>query len=394
MAAAATLAKDAVSLAFPVAMMPLLSWSRSALLVCACGVGALAPVAPAAALPAVWTVGQPETVPPVPQSAPVVPAAEAAPATADPQTGETADPGTGIAVPDQDRTGMDASPRGILFRVVAPVAEEATVAVGADVPHSLSAPAPSYLFGTIHFGSDEELGVSQESLAASLSPATTLVNETDPMPLPGTLLDRYRWLPPEQPLSTLISADGFTMARSLLPEVPAPVLERMKPWMVLALLEARGERTGEHTLDLRLQRLAEARGLRVVHLETPEDQLRALDCVPVEAQALVLDERLKAPWIVREMSERALGHYRERNLGAWLADLDRMVGLGEQGKAIETRARRCLIEERNARWLPALLPLLDGGGCYLAVGALHLVGEHGLLAALVRAGYRVEAQEL
>ncbi|MEZ0475502.1 TraB/GumN family protein [Luteimonas sp. B3_2_R+30] len=343
------------------------SWSRSVLLACACCLRALASVVPIAASPAVWAgTGDPP------------------PHARQPE----------IMAPAPERSGVDASPRGILFRVVAPAAEEMAVIAGSDVLQSSSTPAPSYLFGTIHFGSDEELGLSQESLAAALSPATSLVNETDPVPVSDALLDRYRWLPPERPLSALISIDSFTMARSLLPQIPAPTLERMKPWMVLALLEARGEQVGEQTLDVRLQRLAEARGLRVVHLETPEDQLRALDCVPTEAQALVLDERLKAPWIVREMSERALKHYRERNLGAWLADVDRMVGLGAQGKAIEMRARRCLIEERNARWLPALLELLEGGGCYLAVGAIHLVGEHGLLVALARAGYRIEAQEL
>ncbi|MGO4260759.1 TraB/GumN family protein [Lysobacter sp. TAB13] len=280
---------------------------------------------------------------------------------------------------------------GILFRI-----EPAQAVADTAAPETQSRPprASSYLFGTIHFGNDEELGLSPELLASALSSSFTLVNEIDLAAPGGGNLDRYRWLPPEQSLSALISAAGFAMAQSLLPQIPPPTLQRMKPWMVLALLEARGEQAGEQTLDDRLQRIAAERGMRIVHLETAEDQLRALDCIPSESQALVLEERLKAPQIMREMSERALMHYRGRDLDAWLADVDRMVGLDGESKDIEMRARQCLIEERNQRWLPELLALLDQGGCYIAVGAIHLPGEHGLLAALKHAGYRIEAEPL
>lgn len=395
MAAAAALAKDATSIPLTVAKMPPLSWPRSAPLPRARSwrAFAFAFLVTAASTAGAGTVDPPSQASnaaapaPAPELAsPVEPAADASI--------------VGVARAETSQPPRpDVSLRGILFRVTTPAAAAARLAAAEAAVIAVSdavqpPPAASYLFGTIHFGSDEELGLTQAALEAALSPTTTLVNETAMATDQDALLDRYRWLPSEEPLSTLISADSFAMARSLLPQVPAATLERMKPWMVLALLEARGEQVGEQTLDVRLQRMADARGLRVVHLETLEDQLRALDCVPTQAQALVLDERLKAPWIVREMSERALRHYRERDLGAWLADVDRMVGLGAHGKVIETRARRCLLEERNARWLPTLLPLLDGGGCYVAVGAIHLVGEHGLLAALARAGYHVQAEPL
>lgn len=270
------------------------------------------------------------------------------------------------------------------------------------MPQSLptpAAPAPNYLFGTIHFGTDTELGIDATQLDAALAGAHTLVGELDLDAAAATVddaiaLDAMRWLPPETPLSSLIDADALAMARYLLPAVEPPTLERMKPWLVLALLEARGEALGDDTLDVRLQRKARARGMRVVPLETVVDQLSALDCVPSAQQAVVLQERLKAPWIQRELSQRALDHYRGRDLGAWMADVDRMSGLGDEGRAIEARARRCLVEDRNARWLPVLATMIDAGGHWIAVGAIHLPGEHGLLAALARAGYRIEATPL
>ena len=184
------------------------------------------------------------------------------------------------------------------------------------------------------------------------------------------------------------------MARSLLPSVRAQDLQRMKPWSVLALLEARGESGGEATMDARLQRAAVAAGKRVVHLESLEQQLQALDCVPASEHAQVLDERLRASWILRIESAQAMAWYRARNLEGWLADIDRMDGLSEPAKAIEQRARRCLLEERNARWIGQLQTLIQDGPCLVAVGAIHLVGVDGLISALRREGYRVEAEPL
>jgi uncharacterized protein YbaP (TraB family) len=168
----------------------------------------------------------------------------------------------------------------------------------------------------------------------------------------------------------------------------------MKPWSVLALLEARGETAGDTTMDARLQRLATTAGKRVLHLESLEDQLRALDCVPADEHARVLDERLRASWILRIESAQAMAWYRARNLDAWLADIDRMDGLSDEAKSIEHRARMCLLEQRNARWIGQLQTLIQDGPCLVAVGAVHMVGPDGLLAALKRDGYTVEAMPL
>lgn len=288
--------------------------------------------------------------------------------------------------------GDSALAHGVLFRVLPPEADPSPAGGTHAVPTSPPRPS-SYLFGTIHIGSDQALGLDPSQLASALTPADTLVNEIDATAAVDAALDHYRWLPPDQALSALVGGDGVALTQALLPQVAPQALERMKPWLVLALLEARGH-DADSTLDERLQRMAAARGMRIEHLETPEDQLRALDCVPSQAMALVLHDRLRAPWIVHAMSSRAIAHYRARDLGAWLADVEDMLGLGIAGREIETRARRCLIEDRNRRWLPALMALLDKGGCYVAVGALHLPGEHGLLASLARAGYRIEAQPL
>ncbi len=299
---------------------------------------------------------------------------------------------------------------GVLFRVTPPAA---ATDIAADISNDTGSAAPAadavtataadaspaqgranWILGTIHFGSETEHGIDGARLQRLVDAASTVVNEVDVDTPIDAVLDAYRWLPPEQSLTSLIGPEGLARAHELLPEIAPDTLARMKPWLVLALLEARGERVGEDTMDVRVQHLAAAGGLPLVHLEDMPAQLRALDCVSSQEQAQVLAERLRAPSQMQDESARALVFYHRGDLWAWLADVDRMSGLGDSARAIELRARRCLIEQRNAQWLPRLLQVLAQGGSLVAVGAIHLPGYDGLLAALLRAGYRVEAQPL
>ena len=303
--------------------------------------------------------------------------------------------------------------RGVLFRVTPPQASllpaetlqaqgatPVSQAANADDPASATAapapatPRPSYLLATIHFGTPEEQGIDYAELERTLAGVETFVNEANLDEAWKPEYDDYRWLPVEKPLSAMVGKDAFAKARALLPNVRPQDLDRMKPWSVLALLEARGESGGEATMDARLQRIAAAAGKRVLHLESLEQQLQALDCVPAAEHVRVLDERLRASWILRIESAQAMAWYRARNLEAWLADIDRMEGLSDEARAIEQRARRCLLEDRNARWIGQLETLFQDGPCLVAVGAVHLVGAEGLLAALRRDGYQVEALPL
>lgn len=354
-----------------------------------------APDDPARALRPTQALGQ-EQPPAVVQQPP------AGDAVQQPVPGDGAAPVTPPAGP---APAVDAAvTRGILFRIIppAPVQAEPALAAaetvaGIDTP---GAPAmatevrPSYLMATIHFGSPAEQGVDYATIEPYVREAAVFVNESDGAEAWQPDYDQYRWLAPETPLSGMIGREEFGVLRTLLPKTDDNTLERSKPWAILALLEARGERAGDDGMDARLEAMATGLGLHVVHLETLQAQLQALDCVPSDEQALVLKDRIRMPWILRIESAQALLHYRTRNLAGWLADIDRMEGLSERGRGIEHRARQCLIEQRNAAWIARLRKQLTQGGRFIAVGAIHLPGENGLIAALRREGYTVEALPL
>lgn len=286
--------------------------------------------------------------------------------------------------------------RGVLFKITPPPAAELPAQIEQEgaLPASLPPAPPSYLLGTIHFGTAQEQGIDYAVLEKLLDASATFVNEADVDSAWLSEYDHYRWLPVETPLSRMIGKEHFTLLQALLPNVQPKDLQRMKPWAVLALLEARGESAGDTMMDARLQQMAKAANKPVVHLETLEQQLQALDCVSAPEQALVLEERLQKSWILRIESAEAMAFYRSRNLDAWLASIDRMEGLSDTAKAIEQRSRICLLEDRNARWIGPLETLFRDGGGFVAVGAVHLVGADGLIARLRGDGFKVEVVPL
>lgn len=273
---------------------------------------------------------------------------------------------------------------GVLFRVTPPAAPAADAA----------APLSSFVFASIHYGSLDELALDADTLREFVAGTQTLVDEADASARFDAAADRHRFLTPPETLPLLIGASAYDRLVPLLPDVPPERLRKLKPWVVLSVLESRGETASTDNLDGRISRWADEAGLRRVHLETLSEQMAALDCVPAREQAQVLARRIEAPWVLKEQSLRVLGYYRSRDLPAWLDEIDAMTGLDAPAKLIEMRARDCLLEQRNRKWIAQLDAQLRAGSCFVAVGALHLTGEAGLLAQLVQRGYQLSVEPL
>jgi len=123
-----------------------------------------------------------------------------------------------------------------------------------------------------------------------------------------------------------------------------------------------------------------ADGKPIGGLETIEEQLAVLDGLSLEDQATFLEQTLDeldaAPTEVRRMIDA----WRRADTGA-LAHLL----LDEYGKAPALYG--ALVTARNQRWIPQIVALLARpDDTLVVVGALHLVGEDGLLELLERRG--------
>lgn len=171
--------------------------------------------------------------------------------------------------------------------------------------------------------------------------------------------------------------------------IPAAALGRLKPWAA-ALVLGLPQLSGEQFLDTAIQQQAQRLGRRVVGLETAAEQLAVFDAMDEPLQLALLDAAVKNADDLTQQLEELTAIY-------LAGDLDRLqqVAQGHYGgidPAVEHWFRAELIERRNRRMAERMRELAEHGPLLVAVGALHLPGDSGLVAELERQGFRVEAR--
>jgi uncharacterized protein YbaP (TraB family) len=128
-------------------------------------------------------------------------------------------------------------------------------------------------------------------------------------------------------------------------------------------------------------------GKPVLGLETIDEQLAVLDDLSQTDQVALLSETLDVLDQLPEAHEKLLKAYLDRDL----AELSRLgeeylqAGDSEVGERFKTAA----LDVRNERMTERMLPLLEQGDHFVAVGALHLPGEDGILSRLRAKGFEV-----
>jgi uncharacterized protein YbaP (TraB family) len=161
--------------------------------------------------------------------------------------------------------------------------------------------------------------------------------------------------------------------------------------LTLTLLQARQQDLdAAFSQELMLATAARAAGLRIVALESVEQQIAALlPQDPLQMQRL-LDESLgqlergRASPVLRRLAE------------AWAAgDLDTLERHAEWCECADTEAQRAwlrrLNDERNAHLAQGIDALhMRGQQVFAAVGALHMTGAQALPGLLRQQGYKVQ----
>ena len=261
--------------------------------------------------------------------------------------------------------------------------------------------APSYLFGTIHSTDESALEVARraaQSINGSKIVATELGGPIDTIEkaniTAATLakaLDRDHdtfegAIAPEdrQKIEKLISSLGY----------PAEFAHHLKPWFLAILTalpkcEAERETLNLPEVDQFLAETARDSGVKVIGLETAEEQLAAIANMRPEVAATLLTLTARDPGLNDNLYATMLRLYRESRPAEILAVSDALGGLSDTERAAQDEFMLALLQARNATMAERAAPLLASGGAFIAVGALHLAGKTGLVERFRAQGYTV-----
>jgi hypothetical protein len=171
--------------------------------------------------------------------------------------------------------------------------------------------------------------------------------------------------------------------------IPMEAADMLQPWALgLQLIELQYMKLGfdpQQGVEQQLQQRAQADGKPISGLETMDEQLGVLQGMSYPDQARFLDMIVTEMHDVESETQSVVTAWRTGD-GAKLAAL-----LSDEYKSFPA-LYRLLVTDRNKRWVPQIEKLLHGNQDYfVVVGALHLVGDGGLLDLMRRDGYKAES---
>jgi uncharacterized protein len=265
--------------------------------------------------------------------------------------------------------------------------------------------APSFLFGTMHMTDPRVIDLTPEARTAYDSAATVVIESTDILDekrAAASMLSRPGMImfTDQTTLTSLLSKDEAEKLNKGLTArgIPLVTVNKMRPWMISAMIalpacEQKRKKAGAPFLDVKLARDAQAAGKKIDGLETIAEQLNAMNSVPMELQMQSLVETVALGAKMDDVMETMVALYTEGRAGLIMPFLkslsaEGMSSMDEQSygafEEIMVSARNKVMAERGEK-------ILANGSAFIAVGALHLPGDKGLVELFRKAGYKMTA---
>ncbi|MEH6632495.1 MAG: TraB/GumN family protein [Halopseudomonas aestusnigri] len=254
--------------------------------------------------------------------------------------------------------------------------------------------SPSIIFGTLHSSERRvvDLGAGVMKLLASSD--SLLVDVVDDDSIKKKLFTAMVYQDNRR-LDELVSVDTFEKIKILGYEYGylARQMKVLKPWaagVVFSLPPSEASRVslGIRTLNQTLQDLALRKKIEIIGLETVEEQLAVLDGANEQEQIALLDTLPPDIGSVEEKFNKTLGLYLQQDTsGMYQQMLDGYTIISDE---FSDRYEATLITQRNYRMVERMQNSLLKGNSFIAIDALHLPGNEGVLSLLQAQGYTIK----
>lgn len=308
-------------------------------------------------------------------------------------TGRDLRPTLGVEAPEllrrvREQGAQTPNGEGRLWRVTTPegavshlygtmhVSDPAVVALGAEAQSAYDG-ASVVVIETIDI-------LDQQKAAAALWAKPELMTFTD-----GTSLLDHMDEEEERVLETALAEQSMSLS----------AVKTIKPWILAGTLSLPACERGaarDGFLDLKLARDAQEAGREVAGLETALEQMEAIASLPLDMHIDSLIESARMGSDLDDVFATMGALYSEGRIGEiwpFLRALSEHMAEGESAEMDEAMIAafdEAIITRRNHTMAERAEPLLSEGGAFIAVGALHLPGDEGLVALFEDQGHTVE----
>jgi len=247
----------------------------------------------------------------------------------------------------------------------------------------------SYILGTIHSDDPRVLDLPP-AVTAALEKSDTFMMEVLMTPQAIFKMAQRMMLTGAEDLENVLGTPLFDRAVRAMEAkgLPSMAARKLKPWVVAMMLSIPATQTGRF-LDLELHRRAVAAGKTVHGLESVDEQMDVFDQLSMEEQVAYLRETLDLLPHMPGMFAGMLSRYLDGDLQGLARIVEASMESSKTMAADQLMER--LNDNRNRLMVTRMAPHLRTGGAFVAVGALHLAGEQGILNLLHQQGYGLAA---
>lgn len=245
----------------------------------------------------------------------------------------------------------------------------------------------SYLFGTLHLLPEDKYFFT-DKMQMAFDGSETLALEMDiDIPMGEQMKMAMQMMMPDgKSWADYMTAEEFAALRSAYIDslgVKATKFDKqyvkIKP-MYLSALVLQQLLGSVKAYEQELSSMAKKAKKPLIGLETLQQQMDFMNSVSLEEQ--VKQTKEAGASILREYNKMLEAYLKQD-----LASLEALAKAREDFAGMEEE----LLTKRNAAWIPLVKDQAAKSSTFFAVGALHLVGDKGLIAELRKAGFTVEA---
>jgi len=247
---------------------------------------------------------------------------------------------------------------------------------------------PSYIFGTIHLDDPRVTNLPapvEKAFTRSKSFTMEMINdETSTEKFTASMLRADG-----SDLKVLLGEPLYTKTTEMMGEygMPSELTAQFKPWALMLTLVQPKERQGAIVDDV-LYEQAQIQHKPIYQLETIEEQIEVFDGLAMNVQIGLLKQTVEHHDMIPELVDKTIRAYLNRDIGA-MWEINNSMMEDEADKALNEVFLQRVLYDRNKRMVERMQRQLADGRAFIAVGALHLYGEKGVLSLLQSRGCRV-----